>query len=256
MGGEVVEMLRTYTLAKERVHETYCKLNMFLRHGLERFAARAWAAGAEMGAGMGGLTGWDVHHLSFEFVAMWLERVARGKLGDKAAGREFVHLEGEREVFQHAVIKDMFAKWDTPSVLRPRMSAGRRRSGRASRRGGGVGNGDGEFVGKPASAGSVMGRVVVAETLEDALERVSEGDILVTKMTTPAWTLLFARLGGLIIATGSVLSHGAVVARELDLPCIVLRDALSKVGDGSWVELDGGEGVVKIVPPPPLSRAQ
>ena len=246
VGGEVVEMLRTYTLAKERVHETYCKLNMFLRHGLERFAARAWAAGAEMGAGIGGLTGWDVHHLSFEFVTMWLERVARGKLRDKAAGREFVHLEGEREVFQHAVIKDMFAKWETPSVLRPRMSAGRHVGGRRSRGEGSSEKGGSEFVGKPASAGNVTGRAVVAETLEDALERVEEGDILVTKMTTPAWTLLFARLGGLIIATGSVLSHGAVVARELDLPCVILRNALSKVGDGDMVEVGGGEGVVRI----------
>jgi rifampicin phosphotransferase len=72
------------------------------------------------------------------------------------------------------------------------------------------------------------------------------GEILCTVRTDPGWAPLFPTASGLLIERGSVLSHSAVVARELGIPTIVGLPGVTRIlKDGERVRLDGGTGVVE-----------
>jgi pyruvate,water dikinase len=76
------------------------------------------------------------------------------------------------------------------------------------------------------------------------------GEILVTSSTDPGWVTLFSSISGIIVERGSLLSHSAIVAREMGIPCIVgVTDALKTLNDGDWVEMDGKTGLINIVVP-------
>ncbi|HEY7115189.1 MAG TPA: PEP-utilizing enzyme, partial [Tepidisphaeraceae bacterium] len=68
--------------------------------------------------------------------------------------------------------------------------------------------------------------------------------ILVCPSTDPSWTPLFTNAAGLILECGGTLSHGAVVAREMSIPAVVLRDACTLLRDGDSVTVDGRNGLV------------
>jgi rifampicin phosphotransferase len=76
------------------------------------------------------------------------------------------------------------------------------------------------------------------------------GRILVAERTDPGWTLLFPSAAGILVQRGSLLSHSAIVAREMGIPCVVavpgLMDALI---DGEIVEMDGTSGTILRVGP-------
>jgi len=77
------------------------------------------------------------------------------------------------------------------------------------------------------------------------------GRILVAEQTDPGWTLLFPAVAGVLVERGSILSHAAVVARELGVPCVVgIPRLLEVLRDGEVVEMDGATGIVRRVPPP------
>ena len=102
-----------------------------------------------------------------------------------------------------------------------------------------------EWRGRGVSAGIARG---IARVVLDPRElgRVGAGEILVTTSTDPAWTPVFARLGGLVMERGGVLSHGAVVAREYHLPAVTaLADITRALQDGAQIELDGTTGIVR-----------
>ncbi|MBI1880257.1 MAG: phosphoenolpyruvate synthase [Chloroflexi bacterium] len=72
------------------------------------------------------------------------------------------------------------------------------------------------------------------------------GEILVAERTDPGWIMLFPAAAGLLVEHGSLLSHSAIVARELGLPAIIsLAGVTGWLKNGDWVELDGSTGVVK-----------
>ena len=101
--------------------------------------------------------------------------------------------------------------------------------------------------GTGASAGVARGpaRVVLGP---DDFERVRPGDIIVAPSSNPSWVPLFSIAGGLVTNTGGVLSHAAVVARELDLPAVVgTGDATTRIADGQMLELDGTTGFVRLL---------
>lgn len=78
-----------------------------------------------------------------------------------------------------------------------------------------------------------------------------KGDILVTASTDPGWVTLFPSAGGILVERGSLLSHSAIVSRELGKPCIVgITGLLSRLKTGDWVEMDGSTGCVKIIREP------
>lgn len=96
--------------------------------------------------------------------------------------------------------------------------------------------------------GVVRGRVRVIAAAEGA--RLLPGEILVAERTDPGWVMLFASAAGLVVERGSLLSHAAIVAREMALPAVVgLADACRWLRDGDLVELDGADGTVRRLEP-------
>lgn len=105
--------------------------------------------------------------------------------------------------------------------------------------------GDG-LSGTPASAGNYTGtaRVVMSES---DFDRVRPGDVLVCPITTPAWSVLFGQIGGLVTDTGGMLSHSAIVAREHGIPAVVATGSgTTRIPDGATVTVDGNSGQIEI----------
>lgn len=100
----------------------------------------------------------------------------------------------------------------------------------------------GLYKGTPCSSGKVQGRVKVVHDTRDVQ---LNGEILVTRRTDPGWVPFFPCISGLIVERGSVLSHSAVVAREMGIPAVVgLRGISALLKDGDEVQLDGAAGLV------------
>lgn len=105
----------------------------------------------------------------------------------------------------------------------------------------------GVIKGVAASGGKASGRAKIIKSISDA-DKLQKGDILVTESTAPPWTPLFGIAGAVVTDTGGVLSHSAVVAREYCLPAVVgTGDATGRLRDGQIVEVDGDDGVVRIL---------
>ncbi len=104
-----------------------------------------------------------------------------------------------------------------------------------------------EWVGEPISAGIVTGTARLVFHPDQAGE-LGDDAILVCPSTDPAWTALFARVRGLIIERGGVLSHGAIVARDFGLPAVVCPDATRLIADGQRLLLDGNTGRITLLP--------
>jgi pyruvate,water dikinase len=74
------------------------------------------------------------------------------------------------------------------------------------------------------------------------------GAILVAERTDPGWIMLFPAAAGLVVERGSLLSHSAIVARELGLPAVVgVPGCTAWIADGQLIELDGSTGLVRKV---------
>ncbi|GHP00386.1 putative phosphoenolpyruvate synthase [Reticulibacter mediterranei] len=107
------------------------------------------------------------------------------------------------------------------------------------------------LVGIPASSGIIEGRARVILRMEDA--DIEEGDILVTAFTDPSWTLVFLSVKGLVTEVGGTMTHGAVVAREYNLPAVVgVENATRLIKDGQRIQLNGTKGYVEILQDDPM----
>ncbi len=92
--------------------------------------------------------------------------------------------------------------------------------------------------------GVVRGRARVIRNPTAA--EIGEGEILVAEQTDPGWIMLFPGASGVLVERGSVLSHSAIVSRELGIPAIVsVRGLLSSVATGDEIEMDGSTGVIR-----------
>jgi pyruvate,water dikinase len=101
-----------------------------------------------------------------------------------------------------------------------------------------------ERRGLPCCPGQVRGRARVIVDPRSA--RLQRDEILVASRTDPGWVLLFPAAAGLVVEHGSLLSHSAIVARELGLPAIVsVAGVTAWLADGDLIEMDGGTGVVR-----------
>lgn len=108
------------------------------------------------------------------------------------------------------------------------------------------GNISGNLEGIPCSPGIVRARIRKV-TYADALQTLN-GDLLATYATDPGFVVLFATASGILTERGSLLSHAAIVSREMGIPCIVGIDGLmDELADGTLVEMNGSTGVVKVV---------
>ena len=77
---------------------------------------------------------------------------------------------------------------------------------------------------------------------------MQKGDILITETTSPEWMPACERAAAIITAQGGLLSHAAVVSREMGIPCIVgVANAMKEIKNGDLVEVDANKGVIKIL---------
>ncbi|VTU00352.1 pyruvate phosphate dikinase : Pyruvate phosphate dikinase PEP/pyruvate-binding protein OS=Rhodopirellula sp. SWK7 GN=RRSWK_04808 PE=4 SV=1: PPDK_N: PEP-utilizers [Gemmataceae bacterium] len=103
--------------------------------------------------------------------------------------------------------------------------------------------------GVPLSAGVAEGPALVL-TEPTAAPPGEGGYVLVCPTTDPAWVPLFVRAKALVMETGGVLSHGAIVAREFGLPAVAgLPGVTQRLKTGQTVRVDGGRGTVTVIPP-------
>ncbi|MHB9025471.1 MAG: DUF3419 family protein [Armatimonadota bacterium] len=97
--------------------------------------------------------------------------------------------------------------------------------------------------------GIVRGRVRVITDPRHA--QLETGSILVAERTDPGWIMLFPAAAGVLVERGSLLSHSAIVARELGIPAVVSIPGITRwLRDGDWVEFDGSTGVVRRIGEP------
>ncbi|VAW80801.1 Pyruvate-utilizing enzyme, similar to phosphoenolpyruvate synthase [hydrothermal vent metagenome] len=93
-------------------------------------------------------------------------------------------------------------------------------------------------------AGIVTGKVRVVTDPRHAEMRA--GEILVAEQTDPGWIMLFSAASGILVERGSLLSHSAIVSREMGIPSIVSIPGITKwLNTGDEVELNGTTGVVR-----------
>ena len=89
-----------------------------------------------------------------------------------------------------------------------------------------------------------------ARLVEDSADfgRIRQGDVLVTRNTSPYFNVVLPLLGAIVTDRGGQLSHAAIVAREYGIPGVVgTRDATSTIPDGARVRVDGSNGEVHVL---------
>ncbi|KHD87767.1 MAG: phosphoenolpyruvate synthase [Bdellovibrio sp. ArHS] len=107
-------------------------------------------------------------------------------------------------------------------------------------------SGDYDLKGLPCCPGVLEGVVKVILNPSDNLEL--NGEILVTARTDPGWVPLYPAISGLLVERGSLLSHSAIVAREMGIPAIVSIPGLTKrIKSGMRVRIDAKAGTIKIL---------
>ena len=105
----------------------------------------------------------------------------------------------------------------------------------------------GEVKGLAASPGVVEGDARFVRSL-DEFDQVKDGEILVCRMTNPAWVVLFTKITGLVTEAGGAVSHPAVVAREFGIPAVVgTTNAGDRISTGDRIRVNGTTGVVEIL---------
>ena len=103
--------------------------------------------------------------------------------------------------------------------------------------------------GVPASPGTASGPVRLIRGHAD-FATVQGGDVIVCRTTDPAWTPLFMRAAAVITETGGVLSHAAIVAREVGIPAVLaVPQATELLKPASMVTVDGTSGHATTINP-------
>lgn len=80
------------------------------------------------------------------------------------------------------------------------------------------------------------------------LDKVQEGDVLVTQMTFPSFIVAMKRACAFVTDEGGITCHAAIVAREMQKPCIIgTKIATQVLKDGDAVEVDAENGAVRVI---------
>ncbi|MEV7647125.1 PEP/pyruvate-binding domain-containing protein [Arthrobacter sp. NPDC089319] len=109
---------------------------------------------------------------------------------------------------------------------------------------------DGIIKGIGASPGRVSAPARVLNGPED-FGRMEPGDVLIARITTPAWTPLFAMASAVVTDVGGPLSHSSIVAREYGIPAVLGTGvATQRLTSGQRIHVDGDAGTVRTEQPP------
>jgi pyruvate,water dikinase len=106
----------------------------------------------------------------------------------------------------------------------------------------------GELEGTGVGTDTAIGIARVVDHAEDAIDRIEPGDILVAKVTSPAFNAVLPLAAALVVEHGGLMSHAALVARELGIPAIVgVADATTKLVDGERIQVDAEHGRIVLL---------
>jgi pyruvate,water dikinase len=102
-----------------------------------------------------------------------------------------------------------------------------------------------KLTGLPVSQGEVRGKARVVTSLDEASE-IQHGEILIVPYTDIGWSPYFPMISGLVTEIGGIISHGAVIAREYGVPCVVkIPRATVLFKSGDLILLNGTVGTVE-----------
>src|SRR4030043_742910 len=105
---------------------------------------------------------------------------------------------------------------------------------------------EGEVIlsGLGASPGIGSGKIKIIKNLAD-LDRMKQGDILVTRMTNPDMVVSMQKAAAIITDEGGLTAHAAIVSREMGIPAVVgTREATTKLKEGEVITVDGSSGKI------------
>jgi len=102
----------------------------------------------------------------------------------------------------------------------------------------------GHVASRGLNSGITVGIAKVILSPEDTI-RLQRGEILVTTMTTPDYSIAISRAAAIVTDEGGVTCHAAIVSRELGIPCVIgTENATKLVKDGEKLKVDSNEGVI------------
>jgi rifampicin phosphotransferase len=105
-----------------------------------------------------------------------------------------------------------------------------------------------ELEGIGVGTDSVIGIARVVTDAEDAISRIEPGDVIVATVTSPAFNAVLPLASALVVEHGGLVSHAALVARELGIPAVVgVRGATSNIEDGERIQVDAANGRVVLL---------
>ncbi len=105
---------------------------------------------------------------------------------------------------------------------------------------------DNELFGVPCSGGICEGEALVITDVNDTGD--VKDKILITKMTDPGWVFLLTQAKGVISEKGSLLSHTAIISREIGIPSIVgVKDLMLTIQTGDLIRMNGDKGKIEIL---------
>ncbi len=100
--------------------------------------------------------------------------------------------------------------------------------------------------GVPSSKGIVSGQALVVEN--PSLNIDTKGKILIADITDPGWVFLIKNSKGIVTQRGSILSHTAIITRELNKPSVVgVAGVMESIKTGDYIRVNGEEGIVEII---------
>jgi phosphohistidine swiveling domain-containing protein len=105
---------------------------------------------------------------------------------------------------------------------------------------------DDDLSGIPCSNGIAVGEVLVIDSPQNAVN--VKDKILVSKMTDPGWVFMITLAKGIITEKGSLLSHTAIISRELNVPSIVgVKNITNILKTGDIIRMNGSTGKIELV---------
>lgn len=105
----------------------------------------------------------------------------------------------------------------------------------------------GRLVGIAGSAGVAEGRARVVDGPDDP-NGLEDGEILVAETTNPSYASFFLVASAVVVDIGGLLSHAAIVAREMGIPCVInTGHARHTIRTGDLIRVDGDQGVVEVL---------
>ena len=104
------------------------------------------------------------------------------------------------------------------------------------------------FFGRGVSKGIFRGEILKINSLQEVRAMDAKGKILLSYSTDPGWFPYLNMAGGLITERGSLLSHSAILARELEKPAVVnIPNIMAGLHSGDIVEIDGDLGICSVI---------